>query len=226
MNFDFFGRLQRELRITVATCEEAVLAVAEQVQRKVQLLRLHWQASQIHAQIAQVHRTLGQSVIAAITVAPGRPLNATSLDETTLSPMLARGSEQIQTLKAQMLQTDLRIQALHLDALRDDLKQGLRDLESRGWRLEYVTLRDGMPLVGRHVHDLLATPDVRPLSLLRGPLVMPVEPSQGLRAGDCLLLLGTPDALNRCRSLLTEGTGPYKTDTTFTPAPTGFLSHT
>ncbi len=226
MNFDFFGRLQRELRITVATLEETVLAVAEQVQRKVRLLRLHWQAAQIQEQITLVHRGIGQAVAAAIHGTPGRRLTSDSLDETTLTTELARGQEQIRALKAQMLHTDSRIQVLRAEAMRDDLKECLRDLESRGWSLEYVTLRDGMPLVGRYLGDLMATPNLRPLGLLRGPSLLPVDPGLALRADDRLLLMGTPEALSQCRSLLAEGVGPREAASPFTPSTTGFLSHT
>lgn len=226
MNFDFFGRLQRELRITVATLEETVLAVAEQVQRKVRLLRLHWQAAQIQEQIALVHRGIGQTVAAAIPRAPGRRLTSENLDESMLTAALARGQEQIRVLKAQMLHTDSRIQVLRAEAMRDDLKECLRDLEARGWAFEYVTLRDGMPLVGRHLGDLMAAPNLCPLGLLRGQSVLPVDPALVLRADDRLWLMGTPEALTQYRSLLAEGIGSRNAASPFSPTTTGFLSHT
>ena len=45
MSLEFFSRLQRELSVTGSALYETVLAVSERVNRKVQIMRLHWQAS-------------------------------------------------------------------------------------------------------------------------------------------------------------------------------------
>jgi hypothetical protein len=45
MSLEFFGRLQKELSLTGSAIYESVVAVAERVNRKVQVLRLHGQAA-------------------------------------------------------------------------------------------------------------------------------------------------------------------------------------
>ena len=52
-------RLSREVRLTASGFQEAVLAVSERVNRRVQILRLHCQAASLHRQIAEAHRVTG-----------------------------------------------------------------------------------------------------------------------------------------------------------------------
>ena len=47
MSLEFLGRLQRELSLTGSAVYESVVAIAERVNRKVHVLRLHGQAASL-----------------------------------------------------------------------------------------------------------------------------------------------------------------------------------
>ena len=59
MSLELLGRIQQELSITGSAIYETVLALAERTNRKVQVLRLHSQASTLLSQIEQTHGELG-----------------------------------------------------------------------------------------------------------------------------------------------------------------------
>ena len=54
MSLELLGRIQQELSITGSAMYETVLALAERVNRKVQVLRLHSHASSVLSQIVQL----------------------------------------------------------------------------------------------------------------------------------------------------------------------------
>lgn len=45
MTFELLGRVHKELSITSQAFYETVLAISELVNRKIQIIRLHWHAS-------------------------------------------------------------------------------------------------------------------------------------------------------------------------------------
>ena len=62
MRFDFLNRLQKELSITSTALHETIVSISERVNRKVQILRLHWQASTLLERIDGVTHDLGQQI--------------------------------------------------------------------------------------------------------------------------------------------------------------------
>jgi hypothetical protein len=64
MSFELLGRIQQELSITGSAIYETVLALSERANRKVQVLRLHNQASNLMGQIEQSHGDLGRHIVA------------------------------------------------------------------------------------------------------------------------------------------------------------------
>src|SRR5512145_2566594 len=75
MSLEFFGRLQKELSLTGSAVYESVVAVAERVNRKVHVLRLHGQAASLLTQIETAQGELGQQLAAALSrpASSGRP---------------------------------------------------------------------------------------------------------------------------------------------------------
>ena len=68
MSLEFLGRLQRELSLTGSAVYESVVAIAERVNRKVHVLRLHGQAASLLTQMETVQGELGQQ-LASLTPA-------------------------------------------------------------------------------------------------------------------------------------------------------------
>ncbi len=65
MRLDFLNRLQKELSVTSTALHEAVVSIAERVNRKVQILRLHWQASSVLERIDAISQDLGHQLVGA-----------------------------------------------------------------------------------------------------------------------------------------------------------------
>jgi hypothetical protein len=86
MSLEFFGRLQKELSLTGNAVYESVVAVAERVNRKVHVLRLHGQAASLLTQIETVQGELGQQLAEALSHhSPARPSASPSDVERTVN---------------------------------------------------------------------------------------------------------------------------------------------
>src|SRR4030095_3178418 len=115
MSFEFFGRLQRELALTGNAVYESVVAVAERVNRKVHVLRLHGQAASLLTQIETVQAELGQQLAGALSRRlPGQAGPSTSaLDRT-----VPQATDRVHLLKQTLIQVDAQIRALKLEAIQ------------------------------------------------------------------------------------------------------------
>src|SRR5215471_13939662 len=67
MLLEFLPRLQKELSITGQAIYETIIAIAERVNRKVEVLRLHSQASVAITQVDAAHTDLGRQITALWT---------------------------------------------------------------------------------------------------------------------------------------------------------------
>ncbi len=66
MAFELLDRVHKELSITGHAFYEGVLAVSEVVNRKVEIIRLHWQASSLLQRIDDVTAQVGQLIAAQV----------------------------------------------------------------------------------------------------------------------------------------------------------------
>lgn len=207
MTIDFLARMKQEARVTLTAVEETVLGLAERVNRKVQLLRLHWHASQIQGSMTGLYRDLGRRLIGELGVRPsdtgfaaagfGRGLSI----ETQASLMST--SHQIQSLKTQFSQIETKIGAMKSELIREDLSRFTRDLEVRGMTLQYIGVQQSSALAGHRVQELATMAHVRFVALVRGPLVLGAESDDQLQPGDGVLLLGPPEAVSDAATALT-----------------------
>jgi len=98
MSFELVGRIRKELSITSHALYETVLAISERVNRKVHIMRLHWQASSILARIDEVTNTLGQQIAASVSLqAAGRV--GKGHDLTDIETSVAWAHQRVQDLK-------------------------------------------------------------------------------------------------------------------------------
>ncbi len=230
MNFDFLLRLRQELRVTLSAAEETVLAVAERVNRKVQLLRLHWQASQLQDHLAGIHRELGRH-LAERGSQPDLPAKSARIPDppdptapTSSEPdgLLRRSSEQARGLKEQLERISARILSLRSEVIREDLLRFTRDLEFRGVTLQYLVVARGAPLAGRRLRDPALHVDAHVVGVLRGPLVVTPTSDETIQAGDSILIMGTPTAMQQCIDLATVSAAAPGA---FDPDMVGRMSH-
>ena len=133
MSLEFFGRLQKELSLTGSAVYESVVAVAERVNRKVHVLRLHGQAASLLTQIETVQGELGQQLAAAFArTAPSRA----SLSPSDIERTVNQATDRVHLLKQTLVQVDAQIRALKLEAIQGDLLTLQRDLSLRAAAIE------------------------------------------------------------------------------------------
>jgi TrkA-C domain len=187
MSLEFLGRLQRELALTGSAVYESVVAVAERVNRKVHVLRLHGQAASLLTHIETVQGDLGRQLAAALSRNVfGRPGVSPSEFERTLT----QATDRVHVLKQTLVQVDAQIRALKLEAIQADLLTLQRDLSLRAAALERLPVSHGSTAAGKQVSDLAWPASVRLVTVFRGPfLIAPVD-GFVFRAEDIVIAVG------------------------------------
>ena len=187
MSLEFFGRLQKELSFTGSAVYESVVAVAERVNRKVHVLRLHGQAASLLTQIESVQGELGEQLAAALSrQTSGRP----GVSPADLERSVNRATDRVHLLKQTLVQVDAQIRALKLEAIQGDLLTLQRDLSLRSAALERLTVAHGSQVVGQQVSDLAWPSTVRLVTVFRGPFLIPPTEGFVFRGDDIVIAIG------------------------------------
>ena len=111
MSLELLSRIQQELSISGSAIYETVLGLAERANRKVQVLRLHSQASSLLSQIEQVYGALGCQIAALCSRRPPFSHEST-LPSDQLEHVLSQAGDRIQQLKLTLLSVDSHIREL------------------------------------------------------------------------------------------------------------------
>jgi K+/H+ antiporter YhaU regulatory subunit KhtT len=187
MSLEFLGRLQRELSLTGSAVYESVVAVAERVNRKVHVLRLHGQAASLLTQIETVQGELGQALAAALSHrSSGRPVPSPSDVERPLN----QATDRVHLLKQTLVQVDAQIRALKLEAIQGDLLTLQRDLSLRAAAIERLSVAHGSQAAGKQISELTWPATVRLVTVFRGPFLIPPTDGFVLRADDIVIVIG------------------------------------
>ena len=197
MSFEFFGRLQKELSLTGNAVYESVVAVAERVNRKVHVLRLHGQAASLLTQIETVQGELGQQLAGALS---RHPPARTSASPTDLERTVNHAADRVHLLKQTLLQVDAQIRALKLEAIQGDLLTLQRDLSLRAAGIERLPVSHGSKAVGKQVSDLAWPTTVRLVTVFRGPFLIPPTEDFVFRADDIVIAIGLRADLDQIAS--------------------------
>jgi K+/H+ antiporter YhaU regulatory subunit KhtT len=202
MTTEFFRRIRKEFTLTARGIHETVLAVAERVNRKVQVLKLHWQAASLCDQIEALHQSLGVALcdLLARQTDPRTP----DIGREPLEAHLAEIASRIRLLKKELLQVDPQVRQIESEALREDLLNLERDLFLRSATIERLQVVPGAPACGLSVGQLGLPPAVRVVALLRGPAILLSFDSTVFRTGDTVILLGRRDELKSVLPLFLE----------------------
>jgi hypothetical protein len=195
MSLEFFGRLQNELSLTGSAVYESVVAIAERVNRKVHVLRLHGQAASLLTQMEAVQGNLGQKLAAALShpMTPSR----TRLSPADLERSLNQATDRIHYLKQLLVQVDAQIRELKLEAIHGDLLTLQRDLSLRAAAIERLTVSRGAHVAGKRVLDLGWPSTVRLVTIFRGPFLIPPTEEFVFRPDDILIAMGLRVDLDR-----------------------------
>lgn len=202
MSLELLGRIQQELSITGSAIYETVLALAERANRKVQVLRLHNQASNLLSQIEQVHAELGHQIAAHSVRRP--PFAHESLQTDQLEHILDQAGDRVQHLKKTLLNVDSRIRTLKLETIHHELLTLQQDLSLRAAAIERILLVQGSPVIGQTLAEVALPTSVRLVTVLRGPFLVPPDDTLVFRTHDILVIIGLQADLAQITSEFTS----------------------
>jgi K+/H+ antiporter YhaU regulatory subunit KhtT len=203
MSLDLVGRIQQELSITGSAVYETVLALAERANRKVQVLRLHGQASNLLSQIEQGHSDLGRQIATLCAKRP--PFSHESISPSAqLEDFLGQASDRIQQLKQTLLSVDSQIRELKLETIHTELLTLQQDLSLRAAAIERLPVVQGSPVIGKRLDEMVLPSSVRLITVLRGPVLVPPGDGLVLRVDDVLVVIGLQADLAQVASMFTQ----------------------
>ena len=203
MSLELLGRIQQELSITGSAIYETVLALAERANRKVQVLRLHSQASALLSQIEQVHGELGRQIA---TLCARRPpiSHESTLPSDQLERFLGQAGDRVQQLKQTLLSVDSHIRELKMETIHHELLTLQQDLSLRAAAIERFPVVQGSPVIGRTLAEVSLPASVRLVTVLRGPFLVPPDDTLVLRVDDVLVIIGLQADLAQVVSEFTQ----------------------
>lgn len=193
MSLEFFGRLHKELSITGSALYEIVLSISERVNRKTQIIRLHWHASGVLQQIEEVTAEVGRQVADHIN----RPSLNQNQHDSAMDTTVSQAATRVQELKQSLTQIDGQIRDLKLEAIHEDSLRLQQDLTARSAKIERLTITRHAAAVGQTISAMPGSSSVHIASVLRGPFLL--APSEGLifRTDDIVVLIGIESEVDR-----------------------------
>lgn len=193
MSLEFFGRLHKELSITGSALYEIVLSISERVNRKTQIIRLHWHASGVLQQIEEVTAEVGRQVADHIN----RPFLNQNQHDSAMDTTVSQAATRVQELKQSLTQIDGQIRDLKLEAIHEDSLRLQQDLTARSAKIERLTITRHAAAVGQTISAMPGSSSVHIASVLRGPFLL--APSEGLifRTDDIVVLIGIESEVDR-----------------------------
>jgi K+/H+ antiporter YhaU regulatory subunit KhtT len=203
MSLELLGRIQQELSITGSAIYETILALAERANRKVQVLRLHNQASSLLSQIEQAHGELGRQIAALCAKRPPFSHEST-LPSDQLERFLGQTGDRVQQLKRTLLSVDSNIRELKLETIHHELLTLQQDLSLRAAAIERFPVVQGSPVIGRTLAEVALPASVSLVTVLRGPFLVPPDDAIVLRVGDTLVMIGLQADLAQVASEFTQ----------------------
>ena len=203
MSLELLGRVQRELSITGSAIYETILALAERANRKVQVLRLHSQASSLLSQIEQAHGEIGRQIAALCAKRPPFSHEST-LPSDQLERVLGQAVDRVQELKRTLLSVDSTIRELKLETIHDELLTLQQDLSFRAAAIERFSVGRGSTVNGRRLAEVALPASVRLVTVLRGPFLVPPDDALVLRVDDVLVMIGLQEDLAQVVSEFTQ----------------------
>lgn len=212
MSLELLGRVHKELSITGGAFYEAILAISERVNRKVQIIRLHWHASTLLQRMEHLTGEVGQQIVEQVS----RRFLARNQPDSTLSTLdatLTRATVRVHELKQLLVQVDAQIRELKLEAIHDDLLRLQGDLSLRSAGIERLTITRGAAAVGQSISAMPRSSSVHIAAILRGPFLLAPAEDLVFRSDDIVVLIGIQSDLDQFVTWFTSQR-PLKTPTT------------
>lgn len=202
MTTEFLQRIRNEFTLTLDRVRETTLAISERVNRKTQVMKLHWQASSLSDRINSVHQDLGRLVCELHTQENDQPTREFDLKD--FEVQLKEKSGRARQITQQLAHVDHLGRQLEGESLREDLVALERDLFLRGATIERIQIVPGAAVVGGAISHLNLPPSMRVMAVFRGPALLSPLGTELLRAGDIVMLLGPRHDVRAVRPRFTE----------------------
>ncbi len=196
MTLELLGRVHKELSITGHAFYETILALSELVNRKVQIIRLHWQASTLLQRIDDVTARVGQQLVTQVSDRLQSRLQPDSIVG-AVDAVLADALAQVQDLKRSLVHVDARIREFKLEAIHEDLLSLQRDLTVRSAGIERLTVMRGAAAAGQLLRALPLFPSTHVAMVLRGPILLAPTSDVVFRPGDIVIIVGPQAELDQ-----------------------------
>lgn len=190
MTFELLGRVHKELSITGHAFYETILSISELVNRKVQIIRLHWQASTLLQQIDDITAKVGQQIVRQVSdrlLYQGHPDSVVGVVDRTLADAVSR----VQELKQSLIEVDTQIRELKIETVHQDLLSLQRDLALRSGVIERLTVARGAFAAEQPLSALPPYSSVYVAAVFRGPFLLAPANDLLFRPGDIVVLIGT-----------------------------------
>ena len=191
--FELIARFRKELTITGSALYETVVAIAERVNRKVHVLRLHSHATTLLTQIRQLHREVGTHIADHFSASPGRSGRTeppSPHSGTNLTIVVSTSARRARQLREGLARIEARIRELKQEVAHEELLTIQRDLGTRDAAMERAVVSQGAPVLGHPLSDFNLPPTTRIVAIFRGPFLLPLTGSLVLRPDDVVLLVG------------------------------------
>ena len=202
MRFELLGRVHKELSITGHAFYETILSISELVNRKVQIIRFHWQASMLLQRIDDVTAKVGQQIVAQVSdrlLYQSHPDSVVGVIDQTLADAMSR----VQELKQSLTEVDDQIRELKIETAHQDLLSIQRDLALRSGGIERLTVVRGAAAAGQPLSALPPSSSAHVATVLRGPFLLAPTNDLLFRPGDIVVLIGAQTELDQLVSWFT-----------------------
>jgi hypothetical protein len=196
MNLEILSRVRKELVITASAFYETILAIAERVNRKVQVMRLHWQATTVLQRIDRVAMETGRLIVESLTSHPNRwEYQPNNFSPQQLDSLITRSMIQIRALKDLLFQTDEKIRDLKLESIHEDLLAFQQDLILRSARIERLIVAPRAAAVGQPIGAWPRSSSVYLVTVMRGTSLLPPSETLVFQKDDIVVLIGPESEL-------------------------------
>ena len=189
---DFLIRIRAHTLPSLEGLREGLFAVADRVNRRTQILRLHWQSSSMVADITALHTFVGRVFVERLSSSSPVKRHETpfSADREALAQLLVESSSEIQRIRKDLLTIENAIRDLESENLSETLIRIHRDLAARSATIERVSLPVGSPFLAMTPREVELATGARIAALLRGPALLQSYDQLVLRPGDVMFLVG------------------------------------
>jgi TrkA-C domain len=187
---DLLQRIAKEAKITLETFRESVIAIAERVNRKVQILILHSHASSVQEQIDTAYHDLGNRLCGLLAQSHDPSTHLGMVAGTGAEMVLLEIIGKIRPLKQELVGIEALVRELEIDTLREDLVALQHDLSTRSALIRRVVVEPEAVANGRTIAQLGLPVTIRVAAILRGPMLISSVEQVDLRSSDIVVLVG------------------------------------